>query len=433
MEEFAKRRAKLAEQLCKNSIAILLGAQTQYRNSDVEYPFRQNSNMYYLTGFCEPAAVMVLSKDTEGKLKYSLFNRASDPEAEVWNGKRAGQLGACHKYAADESFDIAQIDSVMPKLLENKDTIYYPLGLDTDFDQQVSRWITVVKRNAHKSGIIVPATIMDLLPILHELRLFKSAQEIDFMRKAATISAAGHLKLMQTCKAEQFEYQLEATFNEYCLQAGCRGLAYSSIVAGGNNSCTLHYTDNDQRLKKGDLVLVDAGGEYNYYAADITRTFPVGGKFSAEQRQIYDLVLSAQLAGIEQVRPGNIWSKVDEVIIKIIVTGLVELGILNGKISDLIKNKEYKKFYMHSSGHWLGLDVHDVGQYKLNGEWRKFEPGMVLTVEPGIYIAQDSDVDKKWLGIGVRIEDDVLVTHTGNDVLSKDAPKQIDEIERAAV
>jgi len=290
-----------------------------------------------------------------------------------------------------------------------------------------------VKHNANRTGVTAPNTLIDLLPILYELRLIKSAQEIEFMRKAATISAAGHTKLMQNCQAEQFEYQLEAMFNEHCLQAGCRGLAYGSIVASGNNGCTLHYTANDQRLKKGDLVLVDAGGEYNYYAADITRTFPVGGKFSPEQRQIYDLVLQAQLAGIERVRPGNIWSQVDEVVIKIIVAGLLDLGILSGKPQDIITNKEYKKFYMHGSGHWLGLDVHDVGQYKLKGEWRKFEPGMVLTVEPGIYISQDSGAEKKWLGIGVRIEDDVLVTETGNDVLSKDAPKQIDEIERAAV
>jgi len=433
MEEFTGRRAKLAAKMCNDSVALLFGSQTQIRNGDVEFSFRQNSNLYYLTGFCEPEVLMVLSKDSAGKVKYILMNRASDPEAEVWNGKRAGQKGALDRYSADEAYDIAELNNIMPKLLANKKVIYYPIASNKEVDQQVTQWLQELKLKIHKSGTMVPDTLIDILPLLYEMRLFKSKQEIEYMRKAATVSAAAHLKLMQTCKTVKYEYQLEATFNEHCLQAGCRGLAYNSIVASGNNACTLHYTENDQPIKNGDLVLVDAGAEYNYYASDITRTFPVNGKFNSAQRQIYELVLKAQLAGIEQVRPGNTWANIDKAILDILVSGLVELNILTGDVQQLINDKAYRKFYMHGSGHWLGLDVHDVGQYKINGDWRKFEPGMVLTIEPGIYIDQNSGVAEKWLGIGVRIEDDVLVTDSGNDVLSKDAPKQVDEIERAVL
>jgi len=432
MQEFITRRSKLAAQLLNNSVAILFGAQLQTRNGDVEYPFRQDSDFYYLSGFAEPAAVMVLCKNEQGKVTYIIFNQPNDPEAEIWNGKRAGQAGACKDYLADKAYDIAKLDAELPLLLANQQVIYFSIGAKTETDQQVSKWLNAAKRNRETTR--VPDTIIDLKPILHELRLFKSTQEIEYMRQAAQISASGHLKLMQNCQAGLLEYQLEAIFNAHCLQHGCRGLAYSSIVAGGNNSCTLHYIANDQILREGDLVLVDAGGEYNYYAADITRTFPVNGKFSAEQKLIYNLVLQAQLAGIEQVKPGNTWDRVQETMVQIIVAGLVELKILTGDVKQLIKDNAYKKFYMHSSGHWLGMDVHDVGKYKLQGKWRKFEPGMVLTVEPGIYIANTlSGIDKKWFGIGVRIEDDVLVTKDGNEVLSVSAPKQIAEIESAAI
>lgn len=439
MDEFTTRRAALAKQLRNNSIALLAGAQLQIRNGDVDYPFRQDSNFYYLTGFDEPEAVLVLSKDAAGKITYILFNRANDPDAEIWNGKRAGQVGACQDYAADEAYDILTIDKQLPKLLANKEAIYYPLGAKLEFDQRVLGWLQVAKNNLYTSArsenqtiFNVPDTIIDLLPMVHELRLFKSEQEIEYMRQAASISAAGHLRLMQSCQPGQMEYQLEAVFNAYCLELGCRGLAYNSIVAGGNNSCTLHYTANDQALRAGDLVLIDAGGEYKNYAADITRTFPVNGKFNPEQRQIYALVLQAQLAGIEQVKPGNKWNAVQDAMVKIIVNGLLELGILTGDSKQLIKDKAFRKFYMHGSGHWLGLDVHDAGKYKQQGNWRAFEPGMVLTVEPGIYIAKDTPgIDAKWYGIGIRIEDDVLVTKKGNEVLSSFAPKSIEEIERA--
>jgi Xaa-Pro aminopeptidase len=441
MEEFKNRRANLASQLQNNSVLLLHSAQLQIRNGDVEFPFRQDSNFYYLTGFAEPDSVMVLTKDAQGKITYTLFNRPNDPDAEVWNGKRVGQEGACKEYGADNAYNIEKIDSVLPELFANKQILYYPLGANKIVDQQVMTWIEVAKKNLNtkmrsenQTVFCVPDTLKDVLPLLYELRLFKSAQEVEFMRKAAEISALGHIEVMRAAKAGKFEYQLEAAFNNYCLDNGCRGLAYNSIVAAGNNACTLHYTSNDQAIKTGELILVDAGGEYNCYAADITRTFPVGGKFSEAQKQIYALVLKAQLAGIEQVKPGNTWDLVQEVMVHIIVAGLVDLGVMQGDIKSLIKDKEFKKFYMHGSGHWLGMDVHDVGNYRIDGKWRKFEPGMVLTVEPGIYIAQGlTKIDKKWLGIGVRIEDDILVTKNGNEVLSAKAPKEIDEIERATI
>lgn len=442
MEEFSNRRKKLAEHMQANSIAILPGAKEQYRNHSVEYPFRQSSDFYYLSGFAEPNATLVLSKDNKGDLSFILFNRAHDPLDEIWNGKRAGQEGACKIYHADASYDVAKIDEIMPKLFADKHVIYYPLAQIKDFDQQIARWLNTAAHLMHNRYVrenqeisFIPTTLTDVTQFLQEMRVFKSAAEIDNMRKAAEISAAAHLKLMRACKPGMKEYQLEAVFNEHCLQAGCRGFAYNAIVAGGNNACTLHYIANDQILKDGELVLIDAGGEYEYYAADITRTFPVGGKFSPAQKQIYELVLRAQLAGIAQVKPGNTFDSVQKAMLDIIVPGLVELGILSGDVKQLIKDKEYRKFYMHSSGHWLGLDVHDAGKYKVNNQWRKFEPGMVVTVEPGIYIANTNagNVDVKWLGIGVRIEDDVLVTKHGNEVLSAKAPKTITEIESAAI
>lgn len=440
MDEFTARRNKLLSNLRNESITVLPSANLQIRNGDAEYPFRQNSDFFYLTGYNEPDAVLVLSKDNKANVKYILFNLARDPAAETWTGKRIGQDGAKQLYHCDEAYDITSIDEVMPKLFLNHQVVYYPLAADKKFDLKILNWLNQAKHALNKkirssqAISFVPDTIIDVLPLLHEQRLFKSAQEIEYMRKAAEVSANAHLKLLQICRPGIMEYQLQSVFADYCLQAGCRGLAYNSIVAGGNNSCTLHYVENDQPLKDGDLVLVDAGAEYNYYAADITRTFPVSGKFSAEQKQIYNIVLDAQLAGIAEVKPGNNINKVQNVIIEKIVAGLVKLDILKGDVGQLIKNREYTKFYMHSSGHWLGLDVHDVGKYLIDNEYRAFEPGMVLTVEPGIYIDKDSaGVAQKWLGIGVRIEDDILVTPDGNEVLSKAAPKTVEEIERARI
>ncbi|HSX20624.1 MAG TPA: aminopeptidase P N-terminal domain-containing protein [Gammaproteobacteria bacterium] len=441
MEEFLTRRHKLAAQMQNSSIALLPSAKTQYRNSHTEYPFRQNSDFFYLTGFAEPNAVMALSKDAKGKVSFIMFNQANDPVEEVWLGKRAGEDGARQIYQADDAYDIADIDNVLPNLFADKKVIYYPMAVDQGFDERIMSWLKTAKQNFNNKNYremhdvtFIPDTVTDLLPFIHELRLIKSASEIEHMRTAAEISAEAHAKLMQNCQPGQNEYQLEAIFNEYCLQRGCRGFAYNAIVAGGNNACTLHYTANDQVLKAGDLLLVDAGGEYNYYASDITRTYPISGKFTPEQKQIYELVLKAQLAGIEQIKPGHTFDMVQTAMVEIIVAGLLALDILHGEVKQLIADDAYKQFYMHSSGHWLGLDVHDVGQYKVEGRWRKFEPGMVLTVEPGIYIADtNTDVDPKWLGIGVRIEDDILVTKGGHEVLSNKAPKSVAEVERAAI
>lgn len=440
MDEFITRRNKLAAQMPNDSIAILFGGSVPEHTYGASR-FRQDSDFYYLTNFTEPDAVMALCKDDKGVVSFILFNQACDPAMEIWDGKRCGQEDAKKIYNADSAYDIKHIDTLMPELFINKQTVYYPLAINDALDARIMQWQRNAKKflatrnaKATNKAAFIPDSFVDVLPLIHELRLFKSDLEIDYMRKAAHISATAHLKLMQQRKIGQYEYQLEAIFNAHCLDAGCRYLAYNSIVASGNNSCTLHYISNDKQLSPGDLVLVDAGGEYNYYASDITRTFPVNGKFNDAQKQIYNLVLRAQLAGIEQVKPGNTYNKIQEVIVEIIVEGLLKLGILSGNAKEIINTQQYRKYYMHSSGHWLGLDTHDVGKYKIKSQWRKLQPGMVLTVEPGIYIAKDChEVDSKWRGIGVRIEDDILVTKKGHEVLSAAAPKTIEDIERVAL
>lgn len=435
MTEYSDRRKKLAQQMQNNSVALLHAGHNQMRTSSAQHMFRTNNDFYYLTGFKEPEAVLALIKDNNGKLSYVLFSTAIDPVTAIWDGEKIGQERAKKIYLADEAYDLATIDVELPKLLAGRDVIYYPLGIDPKFDKQILKWLKLAKRHVHskesKSVLKLP-TLQDVLFMVHELRVFKSTQEIENMRKAAEISALAHLKLMQTKKVGLMEYQLEAIFNEHCLYNGCRAPAYNPIVAGGNNACTLHYIDNSQKLKDGDLVLVDAAGEYDHYAADITRTFPVNGKFTSPQKQIYELVLKAQLAGIAAVQPGNKFEAVQDVMVPIITQGLHDLGILKGDVKQLIKEGAYKKYYMHSSGHWLGLEVHDPGLYRTGSESRIFEPGMVLTVEPGIYISSDAEVASQWRGIGVRIEDDILVTKGGNEVLSNKVPKTIAEIESAA-
>ncbi len=414
-DEYAARRAALMEIVPAASIVLLPGAKLQYRNADAEYPFRQNSDFYYLTGFSEPDAFLVLTKDEKAKVKYILFSLPHDPEAEIWSGKRIGQEGAVKDYAADEAYVCDQLEPVVSKLLDGMQHVYCPKSYD------LSAWSNI------------PKSEVNVLPLIHEMRLIKSPAEISELREAAKISAVAHNKLLRACKPGMFEYQLEAMFTGYCMQEGCRALAYTPIVASGNNACTLHYIENTQKISDKELVLIDAGGEFNNYAADITRTIPANGKFTPEQKAIYQLVLDAQLQGIDEVRPGNTWNKVQETMLQVIVGGLVELGIMQGDVETLIKDKAYRQFYMHSSGHWLGLDVHDAGTYQIEQKWRKFEPGMVLTVEPGIYINSNANVEEKWRGIGVRIEDDILVTEHGNEVLSRDAIKQVADIENAAI
>ncbi len=427
-QEYKRRRKHLMQIMGEDAVAILPAALVRMRNRDAEFQYRQDSDFHYITGFDEPEAVVVLVPGREHG-EYILFCRENDKKMETWNGLRAGQDGAIEKYAADDSFPIDDIDDILPGLLENKEKVYYTMGVHPDFDQRVIKWVNRLREQS-RMGVHTPGEFVSLDHQLHDMRLYKSAAEIKVMRKAAEISAEAHIRAIQSCKPGKYEYQLEAELLHHFMQHGARSPAYSSIVGGGKNGCILHYVENSESLKDGDLVLIDAGAELECYAADISRTFPVNGKYSKEQRILYDIVLTAQLAAIEQVKPGNHWNDPHEAAIKVITQGLIDVGILKGKLETNIEKETYKDFYMHRTGHWLGMDVHDVGDYKVDDEWRVLEPGMVLTVEPGLYISADHEsVAKKWHNIGIRIEDDVLVTKDGHEVLSKDAPKDPDEIE----
>jgi len=430
LKEYAARRSRIIENMPPKSVAILPGGSQKYRNADTEYPFRQESDFYYLTGFCEPKSLLVLLKKSASETQFILFCQSNNPELEIWTGKKVGLDGALEQFCADKAYLFDDLDRIMPDLLENINEIFYSLGRHSDWDERVTGWLNSVCVQK-KQGVEAPGVFKDLSCFIHEARLFKSPDEIKLMKKASEISANAHVALIKTCKPDMMEYELEALFLYECVRQGCRSMAYSSIIGGGKNACTLHYGENNTALKSGDLVLVDAGGEYQNYAADITRTFPVNGKFTEEQKLLYQLVLKAQLAAIDLVRPGTRWNFLQETVVTVLVQGLVALGILKGDIKTLITENAHRKFYMHGSGHWLGLDVHDVGEYKLESQYRTLEPGMVLTVEPGIYIAdEEPSVDKRWWGIGIRIEDDVLVTENGYDVLTKSVPKTVEEIEQ---
>jgi len=427
-QEFARRRKALMEQMESNSIAIVPAATEKVRNRDAAFAYRQDSDFYYLSGFDEPEAVLVLIPG-RAQAEYVLFCRERDREREIWDGYRAGPEGACERFGADDAFPISDIDDILPGLLEGRERVYYSMGRDQQFDQQVMSWVNSIRERV-RSGATPPGEFLNLDHFLHDLRLFKSAAEIRLMREAAAISAHAHCRAMQSCEPGMYEYQLEAELQHHFIHSGARFAAYNSIIGSGNNACILHYVDNNRQMKAGELVLIDAGCELDNYASDITRTFPVSGTFSTEQKAIYELVLAAQQAAIECAVVGNHWNEPHEVSVKVITEGLVKLGLLKGEVSELIQSEAYKRFYMHRIGHWLGMDVHDVGDYKIDGQWRQLEPGMVMTVEPGIYIAPDDDsVAKKWRGIGVRIEDDVVITKDGCDVLSAGVPKTVAEIE----
>ena len=426
--EFARRRKNVMAQMEPDSIAIVPAAKEVIRNRDVEYPFRQDSDFYYLTGFAEPDAVLVLMPGRKHG-QYILFCRDRDPKMELWNGYRAGPEGACSDYDADDAFPVSDIDDILPGLLEGRERVYYAMGRHAEFDHKVMQWVNVI-RSQVRTGAHPPGEFLDLDHLLHDLRLYKSAAEIRLMKRAGQISAEAHIRAMKTCKPGIGEYQLEAEIQHEFGRNGARFPAYNSIVGAGKNACILHYTENSGTVKDGDLVLIDAGCELEHYAADITRTFPANGTFSKEQKALYELVLKSQLAAIKTIKPGNHWNQFHDATVKVITKGLVELGLLKGTVSQLIKKEAYKDFYMHRAGHWLGMDVHDVGDYKVGDKWRVLEEGMVMTVEPGIYVAPDNKkVAKKWRGIGIRIEDDVVVTKTGCDVLTKHAPKTVKEIE----
>ncbi|WP_207905933.1 Xaa-Pro aminopeptidase [Aestuariirhabdus litorea] len=427
-KEYARRRQHLMAQMEENSIAILPSAPVHIRNRDVEHLFRQDSDFYYLSGFPEPESVLALIPGREHG-ETVLFCRERDPAMELWHGYRFGQEGAMAEFGVDDAFPIGDIDEILPGLIEGRDRVYYAMGCNRDFDNQIMSWVNTIKSKANQ-GAHPPGEFLALDHLLHDLRLYKSAGEVKLMREAGAISARAHIRAMEICEPGLYEYQLEAELNHEFQRSGSRWPAYPSIVGAGKNGCILHYTENDAPIRNNDLVLIDAGCELDYYASDITRTFPANGRFTREQRALYELVLKSQLAAIEQVQPGNHWNDPHEVVVRILTEGLVELGLLKGEVQELIDTEAYKPFFMHRTGHWLGMDVHDVGDYKVGGEWRVLEPGMVLTIEPGLYIAPDEEsVAKRWRGIGIRIEDDVLVTRKGHEVLSAGAPKGIDEIE----
>ncbi len=415
-------------QMEPNSIAILPAAAVAIRNRDVEHVYRQDSDFQYLSGFPEPEAVIALIPGREHG-EYVLFCRERNPERELWDGLRAGQEGAIRDYGADDAFPITDIDDILPGLIEGRDRVYTAMGSNTEFDRHLMEWINVIRSKADL-GSQPPEEFVALDHLLHDMRLYKSANEVKVMRHAAQISARAHVRAMQACRAGLHEYSLEAELDYEFRKGGAKMPAYGSIVAAGRNSCILHYQENDALLKDGDLVLIDAGCEIDCYASDITRTFPVSGTFSPEQKAIYELVLKSQEAAFAAIGPNRHWNEAHEATVRVITEGLVELGLLQGDVRELIVSEAYRAFYMHRAGHWLGLDVHDVGDYRVGGEWRVLEPGMTLTVEPGIYISPDNQkVAKKWRGIGVRIEDDVVVTRSGCDILTRDVPKTVAEIE----
>jgi Xaa-Pro aminopeptidase len=425
--EFARRRRRLMRQMGKGAIAIVPAAPVRLRNRDTEYPYRQDSDFYYLTGFPEPEAIAVLVPGRDAG-EYILFCRERDPQREIWDGRRAGPEGAEREYGADAAFPITDVDDIMPGLLEPCDRLYYTMGAYPDLDQRVIGW----QQSLRARGQTARQTRHDLIALdhlLHDLRLYKSRAEQAAMRQSARIAAGAHRRAMRHCRPGLMEYELEAEL-VYEFRRHGAAPSYSPIVGGGANACVLHYRDNDAKLRDGDLVLVDAGCEYDYYASDITRTYPVNGRFTREQRALYDVVLAAQRAAIAKVRAGEDWNAPHAAAVEQVTRGLVKLGLLEGKLSRLVKDEAYRRFFMHRTGHWLGMDVHDVGDYRVGGEWRVLEPGMTLTVEPGIYVAPGMrGVHKRWWGIGIRIEDDVLVTRGEPEVLTQAVPKTPDQIE----
>lgn len=425
-QEYQSRRNQLAEKLLPGSIALIPGAHDVLRNGDSHHRFRQNSDFYYLTGFNEPDALLVIIAG-EPHLSY-LFNQPSNPAEEQWTGPRLGQAGA-PKIGITKAYAIETFPMELPTLLANKTAVYYSMGHQTAYEKIILQSLQSVKKQV-RSGVNAPEMLRDLEPILSEMRLIKSEAEITLIRRATTLSVNAHRAAMKACKQLSYEHEIEAILLYELTRKGCRNLAYDSIVGSGANACVLHYSQNNQPLSKGELILIDAGGEFDNYAADITRTFPINGRFTETQAAIYDLVLKAQKAAIACIKPGLIWNEMQQTIVRILTHGLCELGLLNGPVDDLIENGSYSAFYMHNSGHWLGLDVHDCGQYKIDGAWRPLKPGMVLTVEPGLYIPAGMEgIDPRWWNIGVRIEDDILVTEDGHENLTKELPVERTDIE----
>jgi Xaa-Pro aminopeptidase len=424
--DYAQRRQHLMSHL-GDGIAVIPSAPQARRSGDVQYRYRPDSDFFYLTGFTEPEAVVVLAPGRASG-EFLIFCRERDPVQEMWDGGRVGLEGAVNTFGADDAFPFEDIEDIVPSLLENRSKVYCNLGRYPGFDKQLLRWLSDVKTR-RRSGVTAPGELVDLGCILHELRLIKRASELRVMKKAAAISVNAHRRAMTRCAPGMREYEIEAELEYVFRQGGAQYPAYPSIVAGGANACVLHYIDNRDRLRKGDLLLIDAGAELDCYCADITRTFPINGRFSATQKALYDIVLAAQLAAIDAVKPGATFNEPHEAAVRVISTGLKDLKLLKGSVDGLIEKGAYQKFFVHRTSHWLGLDVHDVGEYRLGDAWRVLEAGMVLTVEPGIYVPAEKSIPKKWQGIGIRIEDDVLVTRAGHEVLTDDAPKHPEAIE----
>ena len=422
---YKNRRNSLKNKLPKNSALIIPGADLQYRNADSSYALRQESSFYYFSGFSEPSSVMVLINSGE-KIESLIFVPEKDKLKEIWDGYRAGPVGAVDEYLFDQGFENNKIDELMPEALQGLEKVFYSIGKKSGFDQKVIDWTCAANSKDRHSNSI---DIMDGSSLVGNMRLIKDEHEIDIMKKACDISAESYIDVMKSIKPGDNEQGVEALFLYEFAKRGGRFPAYTPIVAGGESACVLHYIENDKDLKGSDLILVDAGCEYQMYASDITRTFPVGGKFSKEQLDIYNVVLKANLAAIDAVKSGNSIMEPQLISEKVITEGLVELGILSGDVDTLHKEGAFKNFYMHKIGHWLGMDVHDVGDYMEDDDFMKFKPGMVTTIEPGIYISSTMDVDDKWKGIGVRIEDDILVTESGNLNLTAKVPSNPQEIE----
>ncbi|PKO25102.1 MAG: Xaa-Pro aminopeptidase [Betaproteobacteria bacterium HGW-Betaproteobacteria-8] len=426
VKHFLARRNALMQSM-GGGVALIPTSPEAIRNRDSHYPYRFDSYFYYLTGFTEPEAVLLLIAGD--KPKSVLFCRDKDMEREIWDGFRYGPEGAQEKFGFDEAYSISQLDELAPKFIANQSRLFYSFGADANWDARVASWLNHLRAQG-RSGITAPSEMADARVIIDEMRLFKSAEELEVMRRAADISAHAHRRAMQTARPGMMEYEVEAELLHHFYQRGSRMPAYSSIVAGGANACVLHYVENNQRLNDGDLLLIDAGCELEGYASDITRTFPVNGRFSAAQKDIYELVLAAQAAAIDKICPGSHWNEPHEAALDVLVRGLIDFGLCKGSHESVLESGDYRRFYMHRTGHWLGLDVHDAGEYKkADGNWRLLEPGMTLTVEPGCYIRPAEDVPEHLWNIGIRIEDDALVTASGCEIMTAAAPKKVAEIE----
>ena len=425
--EFAKRRKQLMRMADDDAILILPSAPERIRSKDTTFPYRQDSDFWYLTGFAEPEAVLVLVPGRKHG-ECLLFGRERDPGKEAWDGPRAGQEGAIEHYGMDDAYPIADLDEILPGLLEGRSRVYYHFGRDKDFDLTLIGWVNRV-RSMVRQGAQPPHEFLELGHLLHELRLFKSKDELRLMQRSADIACQAQIAAMKATRHGALEYEVEAAL-QFVYRKNNAVAAYEPIVGAGANACVLHYRANNAAMHDGELLLVDAGAEFDNYASDITRTWPVNGVYSPAQRALYQLVLDAQKAALEKARPGKHWIAGHEAAVEVLTEGLLSLGLLKGSLKSNLAAGEYKRFYMHKTGHWIGLDVHDVGEYKVAGEFRELEPGMVFTIEPGLYIAPGSKgVPAKYQGIGIRIEDDVIITKDGHEVLTNGVPREIDAVE----